>query len=250
MVITSHSWTVYDKDIAVKLTDKSIFAYGMSDIPVDIRSFFNISDLSKGQTKQITIIFRDGHFDAKLKRINTPSGQTNIIWKRDFTSLINDIYPNVIENGNYPEIRFEKINDSSYSVSFLDSADDRYKNSLDSDLLESIIPLPGNKEGRKIQYYTTKYERNPINRREAIRIHGTRCMACGFDFKEFYGEIGSDFIEVHHVKPLYSLDEEIEIDPNSDLVCLCSNCHRMIHRDKNSVLSLDDLISRINQRKV
>lgn len=67
-------------------------------------------------------------------------------------------------------------------------------------------------------------------------------MACGFDFEEVYGELGRNFIEVHHIKPLYSLDEEVVIDPATDLVCLCSNCHRMIHRKRDSILSLEDLI--------
>lgn len=57
-------------------------------------------------------------------------------------------------------------------------------------------------EGKKVQYYTTRYERKPKNRKAAIKIHGTRCMACGFDFEKVYGERGKDYIEVHHVVPL------------------------------------------------
>ena len=67
-------------------------------------------------------------------------------------------------------------------------------------------------------------------------------MICGFDFEAFYGEAGRNFIEVHHIKPLSSLDEEIMIDPEKDLVCVCSNCHRIIHRKKDGVYSLDDVI--------
>lgn len=66
-------------------------------------------------------------------------------------------------------------------------------------------------------------------------------MVCGFNFEAVYGDIGRDYIEVHHVKPLSSLDEEVEIDPQNDLVCLCSNCHRMIHRRCDSILSVSEL---------
>ena len=45
-----------------------------------------------------------------------------------------------------------------------------------------------------------------------------------------YGKVGESFIEVHHKKPLASLRERVKIDPKEDLVCLCSNCHSMIHR--------------------
>ena len=66
-------------------------------------------------------------------------------------------------------------------------------------------------------------------------------MVCGFDFEFIYGEIGLSFIEVHHIKPLSSLDEETTINPQTDLVCLCSNCHRMIHRRRGEVLSIEQL---------
>ena len=66
-------------------------------------------------------------------------------------------------------------------------------------------------------------------------------MVCDFDFEEAYGELGEGFIEVHHTKPLYSLEEEIIINPKEDLVCLCSNCHRMIHRKRDKILSVDEL---------
>nr|WP_242551099.1 HNH endonuclease [Enterococcus hulanensis] len=99
------------------------------------------------------------------------------------------------------------------------------------------------KEGRKIQIYTYKYERKPELRNEAIRIHGLTCKACGFNFEDYYGEVGKDFIEIHHIKPLHSYDEEIDITPEYDLVPVCSNCHRMIHRKKDNILSIDQLKS-------
>ena len=74
----------------------------------------------------------------------------------------------------------------------------------------------------------------------AIKLHGTRCQACGFDFDEFYGrDQAGSYIEVHHVKPLS--EHEGEVDPASDLVCLCANCHRMAHRRRTSVNSIDEL---------
>lgn len=96
-------------------------------------------------------------------------------------------------------------------------------------------------DGKRTQYYTTRYERNPQNRKKAIEIHGTTCMVCGFNFEKFYGAIGKNYIEVHHTVPLASIDEEIEVNPQKDLVVLCSNCHRMIHRKKNHVLTLSEL---------
>lgn len=97
------------------------------------------------------------------------------------------------------------------------------------------------KDGNEMKYYGTRYERNPINRARAIEIHGMVCKACDFNFEKAYGELGKGFIEVHHIRPLSSLDKEILINPEKDLVPLCSNCHRMIHRKKDEVLKVEQL---------
>ena len=96
-------------------------------------------------------------------------------------------------------------------------------------------------EGGRRQYLTTRYERVPSNRQAAIRIHGTTCQVCGFNFFAHYGELGRDYIEVHHIRPLSSLDEEVSVDPAADLVCLCANCHRMMHRTRADVMTVEEL---------
>lgn len=80
-------------------------------------------------------------------------------------------------------------------------------------------------ESRKVAYYTTKYECSSKNREIAIKIYGTKCMICGFGIEEKYGELGRGYIEVYHVKPLSELNEEIVIEPETDLTCACANCH-------------------------
>ncbi len=116
----------------------------------------------------------------------------------------------------------------------------------ESTVTEETGVVPGSEnEGRRVLYYTTRYERSPRNRAEAIRIQGTKCKVCGFDFSEVYGEIGEGFIEVHHITPLSSKNEVVSIDPATDLVCLCSNCHRMIHKAPNGVYSVEELKSLI-----
>jgi 5-methylcytosine-specific restriction enzyme A len=44
-----------------------------------------------------------------------------------------------------------------------------------------------------------------------------------------YGEIGRDFIQVHHVVPVSELGNGYQLDPVTDLVPLCANCHAMAH---------------------
>lgn len=55
------------------------------------------------------------------------------------------------------------------------------------------------------------------------------CEVCDFDFKEFYGELGEGFCEVHHLQPLSKADGKVKTELK-DLAIICSNCHRIIHR--------------------
>lgn len=57
------------------------------------------------------------------------------------------------------------------------------------------------------------------------------CEACDFDFKLTYGEIGTNYCEVHHIVPLGDR-HGTEKTSLQDLAVLCSNCHSIIHRTK------------------
>lgn len=110
-------------------------------------------------------------------------------------------------------------------------------------------------EGRKKGYYSTIYERKSKNRDKAISLCKKEnngkllCDVCGFNFEDIYGERGKDFIEVHHNKPLYTKNKEEIINPKKDLTCLCSNCHSMIHRHKDNVLTIQQLKDIIKKYK-
>ena len=101
----------------------------------------------------------------------------------------------------------------------------------------------GAKEGKVISVKHKKIERNLKNRAEAIKEHGTTCLVCGFNFNKFYGkDLARDFIEVHHIKPLHTYKgEEIIINPKTDLVPVCANCHRMLHRKMDKAITIEKL---------
>jgi 5-methylcytosine-specific restriction enzyme A len=52
---------------------------------------------------------------------------------------------------------------------------------------------------------------------------------CGFDFEEAYGAVGAGYAQVHHLRPLHTLDEP-SLTRLDDLAVVCANCHAMIHR--------------------
>ncbi len=118
-------------------------------------------------------------------------------------------------------------------------------------IVDYVVEVPGDgMEGKKVVVFSTRYERSKENRKDAIKYHGTRCMACGIDFGEVYGEVGRGFIEVHHIVPLSQSHEKVSVNPKTDLVCLCANCHRMVHRRHNAILSVEELRQIILARRI
>ena len=106
---------------------------------------------------------------------------------------------------------------------------------------EEVFGFP---EGATTQVLVNKYERDPRNRAAAISVHGYLCLACGFDFKKVYGDLGNEFIIVHHIIPVSQIGPDYLINPSKDLVTLCANCHAMIHRE-DPPLSLEKLRSKV-----
>lgn len=85
-------------------------------------------------------------------------------------------------------------------------------------------------EGAVKQVLARKYERSRFNRTLAIQIHGTTCFGCGFNFEKFYGDVGGGIIEVHHLEPVHLMEKVRVVDPRTELVPLCSNCHTLVHK--------------------
>jgi hypothetical protein len=70
-------------------------------------------------------------------------------------------------------------------------------------------------------------------KREVLKTTGgLACEVCSFDFR-VYGELGEEFCEVHHLRPLSKNSAEVRTGL-SDLAVVCANCHRMIHRGGRS----------------
>jgi 5-methylcytosine-specific restriction protein A len=91
-------------------------------------------------------------------------------------------------------------------------------------------PVPGTVPAAVVsRVEVNRYEHSPDARRACIAHHGTSCAVCGFSFEIAYGEIGKEFIPVHHLVPVSQLGSHYELDPVTDLVPLCANCHAMAH---------------------
>ncbi len=91
-------------------------------------------------------------------------------------------------------------------------------------------------------------KRDPRLKTSAIEVYGTICQICGFDFSDVYGELGEGYIELHHIRPL-SESNETQQTTLDDVAMVCSNCHRMLHRNGKNALPIEELIKIIQTRK-
>lgn len=85
-------------------------------------------------------------------------------------------------------------------------------------------------EGDPVEVRQTRYERDPKAREDCLKYFGYACQACKLNFEHRYGEIGREFIHVHHIEPLSIIGRKRKIEPTKDLIPLCPNCHAMIHK--------------------
>ena len=108
--------------------------------------------------------------------------------------------------------------------------------------------------------YTINTERKVYVRSEKLRNaaieHFThdgiiKCDCCDFEFKSFYGETyGTPCIEIHHLKPIFQYSN-VDIYQTvetalKNLLPVCPNCHRVIHKKHITAGMISNFKSQIN----
>jgi 5-methylcytosine-specific restriction protein A len=97
-------------------------------------------------------------------------------------------------------------------------------------------------EGTPYQVIQTAYERDQEARAICLQLHGYACLVCDFNFKDKYGDLGNEFIHVHHLNP--ARFGERFTDPEKDLQPFCPNCHSMLHK-RNPPYTINELREKI-----
>jgi len=153
---------------------------------------------------------------------------------------------------NLPILKYLLTNDFAYEdlTKNLRKVEDNKNKKKIEVFDENIIIQEGNKQRTEI----ASYERSTILRNYAISYFtkGGKigCGCCSFNFEDFYGsKIGKGFIEIHHTKPIFKYEsEDIKVtlkDAVKNLAPVCSNCHRMIHRNWKHPIAIQMLIESI-----
>lgn len=234
-------------------------AFDKLDI-IDWKQSQNLKRAKKGDILYIYISspIKSIKYQCLIKEVNKPKStidDSQFVLKGD----------NYINYGNYMELELlNKLDDDQLDLEFLQdnglkgnvqgpmTLKEPLKSYIQKVLKTNILNLDNELEnteyveGKPYVQYGIKYERNQALRNEAIKLHGTTCKVCGFDFKAKYGDLGEGFIEIHHLKPMFSIKKEVTVDPLKDLVPLCSNCHKMIHRNAKQPLTIKELTKIVN----
>lgn len=129
---------------------------------------------------------------------------------------------------------------------------ENYKREIDDlaaiQSMEIIDEKKSQTEGGVKVIVSLRYERNISLRNKAFEIHGHSCAVCDFNFADTYGEWGTGFGEVHHLVPVSeSLGIKKPVNPYTDLIVLCPNCHRMVHRKRGITLTVEELKSKLKK---
>ena len=140
----------------------------------------------------------------------------------------------------------DKANDLVCKVlSYINSK--TYESIIEKEIVEEQQEFIENGTGKRV--YINTYERNPKARKECIKIHGTKCAICGFDAKEIYGEEYEGKIHIHHIVPIHQINKEYKINPKTDLIPVCPNCHMILHTKVNGIeLNVDELKNKMKNK--
>ena len=228
------SWMILSDTIVFKFCSVSEYKHKVSAIDKHLCEFWGVKELTSLGKMPITLCYAGEITKTKIDA--TKRGQCRLHYTPALRKLL-------AEKGKHSGVilQFSKDSNGVYSVHVIQDDSYLFFNDNSYTTIETEPNTIGKEEGKPKKIYTTIYERNPRNRKEAIKIHGCRCQVCGFDFYQKYGKLGENFIEVHHVKPLHYIHEKVHINPQTDLVCLCSNCHRMIHKTRNKIIKVERL---------
>ncbi|WP_349826578.1 HNH endonuclease [Brevibacterium litoralis] len=157
--------------------------------------------------------------------------------------------PDYIQKGTKTtkaEVEFAKIyhdNDERLALAAQEVEETILKHAGQKFFAPTEITHPsGAAEGKSISVVSRRYERSWVLRQAKIdavlRGGGViQCEVCNFNFAKVYGPRGEGYIEVHHVEPLHETGERWTVI--NDLVLLCSNCHRIIHREPATITPLE-----------
>jgi hypothetical protein len=101
---------------------------------------------------------------------------------------------------------------------------------------------------RRVVRLHEQFDRNARLAQACKKRDGYRCRICNQALQELYGTLGKDFAEAHHIVSLASLKGSAKTTVD-DLITVCPNCHRMLHRMGEDCWDWERLRELVKKRK-
>jgi len=206
-----------------------------------------LEEIMNPQGKDAEIISgrNDTYFSQKVRNITAHKTLINKNWAeyRDGLYYITKIGEKFLDEKK--EI-FDYLQNTDFSQ---EEKETTVKNMLDENVF--YIPEIDICEGELVTVSSQTRRRSSVLRNFAFDYFKTRnlikCDVCEFDFEQKYGKLGIGYIELHHIRPIELYEKEGQIikleKAINNLVPLCSNCHKMIHKNKIEVQEFKRIIN-------
>lgn len=261
---TYHSWEVLNHETVIKNCDKSFFKYKGSGIPFEVLDYFNATNFLAGQKREIILKFNDQSYKAYI--INNRNFRVQIRWFSNLGKIFSDLYPNT-QYGAFPQLKFKKIQDNIFSLSFIGSESQvlqtefidtnlnseanekeqqRYikelrKSRKTKEQLLSLLSERQNQQDRTENYKGTRNKRDNESIAIIKCLRKFKCQLCG---KSILKRDGTYYVEAAHIDPKRAKGKETL----ENILLLCPNHHKEFDLGKREIIYRDSrsLVLKIN----
>ncbi len=223
----------YQNQISLKDGIKILTDIGMNENSA-VDYVYNYSNLIQGKLfTRTTNIYGTEYFLRKIYEENGNDGLQNAL-----LSLSQHIDYYEEKSGSSVKTRKEVY---ERYLNLIDKIPERtiYPDEVDTEIEYS--------EGKTKKVLVNSYERNTVARKKCIEHFGLNCQVCDFNFRDKFDELGKDFIHVHHKIDISTIGNEYSVNPITDLIPVCPNCHSMLHQRKPAY-SIEELKAILNKR--
>ncbi len=261
---TYHSWEVLNHETVIKNCDKSFFKYKGSGIPFEVLDYFNATNFLAGQKREVILRFNDHSYNAYI--INNRNFRVQIRWFSDLGKIFSDLYPNT-RLGLFPQLKFTKIQENIFSLSFIDTESQIMQarfidNDLNSEINEkeqqsyinklrksqktkeqllSLLSQRQNQQDRTEHYSGKRNKRDNESIALIKYLRDFKCQLCG---KSILKRDGTYYVEAAHIDAKCDNGKETL----ENILLLCPNHHKEFDLGKREIIYRDSrsLVLKIN----
>lgn len=254
--------------MAIRISERELILPAL--FLIDVRKTITTSDL----IKELTALLQPAGTDAEILdgRQDTKFSQKvrNLVSHRTLEGLGYANYRRIPNNGlhsitdvgrqylinNMDIIEYLLSNNFQYNdikISFNKVTAEKEKNKKILPYDENLMITEGIRKNKNLVLYKRSQKLRDIAIKHYTAHGKISCTACSFDFYVFYGAIGRGYIEIHHIKPVFQYEDERKsvfiTRALKNVIPVCSNCHRMIHRRRQNPIAIECLQGYIRKAK-